>query len=46
MSNSKVVIDFIEAWNQMDFDSISSALDENIFIIIYLWSLSKEKRLL
>ena len=31
MSNSKVIIDFIEAWNQMDFDSISSALDENIF---------------
>ena len=31
MSNSKVIIDFIEAWNRMDFDSISSALDENIF---------------
>ena len=31
MSNSKVIIDFIEAWNQMDFDSISNSLDENIF---------------
>ena len=31
MSNSKIIIDFIEAWNQMDFDSISNALDENIF---------------
>jgi len=31
MSNSKVITNFIEAWNQMDFDSISKALDENIF---------------
>ena len=30
MSNSKVITDFIAAWNQMDFDSISESLDENV----------------
>ena len=31
MSNSEVITNFIEAWNQMDFASISNTLDENIF---------------